>query len=327
MSKKRATIMLGMILVLIGTMMVITSLPAQAQLNPLLGAGGIGTCALPPLPVDPPPSATSTEIIIDPTGSEVVEITPFRMDCDGGRSVVLLRVVPILDDANAGIEFEWSEIIQNNNEFNGSSLVSFSDPQIGGGRQVSVVLPTTVAVIPSSYATQNSWPQLVSPSFDYNASFQLFYGNQGGQSITVPALDDDSQGPAFINIGDLSGLWFDANFAGSGLNILSNSDIGLLLTDFTYTADGQQLWLISETLPIEQVIPGQSITVDLLVGENGNFQSPQNPGTDPLRVWGTVTLTFNDCASGTAVLDGEDGVIEYQLVQLVGSSGTQCTVQ
>lgn len=120
----------------------------------------------------------------------------------------------------------------------------------------------------------------------------------------------------------ISGAWYDPSHDGEGWLLELLSDGRALLAWFTYDPDGRQAWFYNVG-----AVAGDSITVDLLIPSGTDF----GPGFDPegvsLPPWGTVTMSFTDCESGTlsydSALEGY-GTGELQLTRLTRLAGTDC---
>ena len=124
----------------------------------------------------------------------------------------------------------------------------------------------------------------------------------------------------FINPGALTGLWYDPKYTGSGFNI-TGSTAGLIVTYYGWDKLGNRLWLTSAIGP-DQILLGQSITLDLMQTVDGTFAAPAAPSTN--THWGTMTLTFTSCTAATATLNGMDGTLAESLTLLIGFNGLSC---
>lgn len=113
-------------------------------------------------------------------------------------------------------------------------------------------------------------------------------------------LPEEDIGPVALNA-----AWYDPATSGQGWNLIYSS-AGLMGYFYGYTADGEPLWLVTEDV-IADVELGESVEFSLLSNqsEGATFDAPADPAT--LETWGEVTLTFDDCRSGTADIQGLDG--------------------
>ncbi|MEM7704752.1 MAG: M64 family metallopeptidase [Pseudomonadota bacterium] len=118
----------------------------------------------------------------------------------------------------------------------------------------------------------------------------------------------------------ISGLWFDPASEGDGFNVIQTDDT-LTVFYFGYDANGQRLWLVSESTA-EPVDPGVPLTLDMLSAGSGSFQQPGAP--ESLVSWGSLTLEFTDCGQATFGLDGADGQKTFQAVRLASVPPAEC---
>ena len=123
---------------------------------------------------------------------------------------------------------------------------------------------------------------------------------------------------------DFSGPWFDPDSDGEGF-LVFNTPAGWLIYYFGYSADGDRLWLVSNLLVIENLEFGREYTFNMLVGTPGSFDMPTP--SDQLEDWGTLKMSLDDCGSGLFMLDGADGMKDYDAVKIVGIETTSCSVQ
>lgn len=120
---------------------------------------------------------------------------------------------------------------------------------------------------------------------------------------------------------DFSGPWFDPDLDGEGY-LVFQTPAGWLFYYFGYSTDGTFLWLISELVTLEDLVPGVPFELPMLVGEPGTFTMP-TPSSE-LKPYGTLSVTFDTCVAGQFVLDGLDGVKTSNVVKIVGVDGTEC---
>lgn len=118
-----------------------------------------------------------------------------------------------------------------------------------------------------------------------------------------------------------AGLWYDQSLSGEGYNVIT-SPAGTVIFFYGSDEDGNRLWLISETLPGNFVLDDE---VQILMYEStgGAWPSPIASGRG-LSEWGNLWLTFTSCTTGSAVLQGEDGMKNSNLVKLAGIAGSGC---
>ena len=117
---------------------------------------------------------------------------------------------------------------------------------------------------------------------------------------------------------DWTGPWFDPTLDGEGY-LVYKTPAGWLIFFFGYTSDNEQLWLISDVVPIEGLLYGQTYELRMLVGTPGSFSMP-SPSSE-LQVYGTLQILLNNCQSGVFVLNGLDGIKTSNVIKLIGVEG------
>ena len=156
-----------------------------------------------------------------------------------------------------------------------------------------------------------------------STSAKRFNSRENSLADTRPMLEIEytaSDTPVTVN--DWSGLWFDSSLDGEGY-LVFNTPVGWVVYFFGYTADEEQLWLISELTDVGDPEPGVSYDFNMLVGNPGTFNNPA-PSTD-LLPWGSLQINFDDCGSGTFVLESATQLKISEATKLAGIDGTQCT--
>jgi hypothetical protein len=119
----------------------------------------------------------------------------------------------------------------------------------------------------------------------------------------------------------LAGAWFDPATSGQGLSILRIPGGVLTVSFFGYRNDGGTLWLLG----VRQgpVRFGETMVIPMDLNRGGRFGG-FTPGQVERVPWGTLTLRFDSCALGEAILDGLDGRQVLALTKLVGIDGLGC---
>ena len=120
---------------------------------------------------------------------------------------------------------------------------------------------------------------------------------------------------------DYSGPWFDPNLDGEGYLVFQTPE-GWLFYYFGYSPDQTFLWLVSELVRLEDLVPGVSFELPMLIGEPGTFTAPA-PSTE-LKPYGSLNVTFDTCTSGEFILDGIYGKKTSDVIKIVGVDGTIC---
>ncbi len=98
--------------------------------------------------------------------------------------------------------------------------------------------------------------------------------------------------------------------------------MGWVVYFFGYTADEEQLWLISRLVDLGDPEPGTSYTFDMLVGNPGTFNNPAP--SEELLEWGSLQVNFTDCNSGLFVLESTTQLKISEVTKLAGIDGTEC---
>ncbi len=139
--------------------------------------------------------------------------------------------------------------------------------------------------------------------------------------LPVFGIFSDSAKAAEVCTG-VSGAWFDPTYDGEGFFLLETST-GLAVTFFGYVNSGHRLWLVSEVLP-DPIAFDTDFSINMLVGEAGNFQQPSPPSE--LSVWGSLSLNFTNSNQGFFRLSGIDGDKLSTVVKIAGVKGQVCDV-
>ncbi|RFF31540.1 hypothetical protein DZC52_04055 [Wenzhouxiangella sediminis] len=116
---------------------------------------------------------------------------------------------------------------------------------------------------------------------------------------------------------NLNAAWHDPQTSGQGWNLVRTT-AGMFGYFYGYTADGEPLWLVTKEV-IGDIQLGQPVEYTLLTNttEAASFESPA-PSTE-LETWGTATLTFENCRTGTADMQGIDGT-QVQELEVVATT-------
>jgi hypothetical protein len=110
----------------------------------------------------------------------------------------------------------------------------------------------------------------------------------------------------------LTGAWFDPSLQGEGYFVLV-TDSGTVVTYYGYDHDGARLWLVSG-LYQGPWTAGVAASFTVFRGTGGVFALPQAT----VDTWGTLSLRFDNCDQGEAILDGPDGHKVSALTRLAG---------
>lgn len=116
----------------------------------------------------------------------------------------------------------------------------------------------------------------------------------------------------------VNGLFYDPGNPGHGFDFNVNKE-GMTVFYYGHTSDGERLWLISEALN-QKIDYYQPLTFNMFEIAEGSLGSPVPVET----LWGTLTVTLDDCDSGFAELQGIDGTIGMSFQRLAGLSDLGC---
>ncbi len=119
----------------------------------------------------------------------------------------------------------------------------------------------------------------------------------------------------------VDGLWYDPATDGSGFNIVKTA-FGYAIYYYGYE-NNARFWLTS-ALYDGEFYRDEAVQLEVFAGPlgQGMLANPVKP--EDLELWGTLTLTFSDCAVGTAQLVGRDESVISELSLLAPSSGNLC---
>jgi hypothetical protein len=143
------------------------------------------------------------------------------------------------------------------------------------------------------------------------------YAHFTDASIPLPTMAEYE----IPGLNGVAGLWYDPSLDGEGFNVIATPS-GTVLFFYGYTANGERLWLISETfagdIGFEQVL-------DLIMyeGTGGTFAQPA-PSAEALNEWGKVNALFDACGSGRLALNGNDGIKATYQIKLAGIADANC---
>lgn len=120
------------------------------------------------------------------------------------------------------------------------------------------------------------------------------------------------------NQNDANGIFYDPENPGHGFDFNAH-DEGFTVYYYGHTADGERLWLVSETIATNLVY-GQIYNLQMYEVAGGVFGQPDFPATK----WGMTAITLHDCDNGLAELDGKDGQLSMNLVRLARTGDSSC---
>lgn len=139
-------------------------------------------------------------------------------------------------------------------------------------------------------------------------SYSMTFNNEAPEIIYQDDANPDMQGaiivetPFAIEYG-ITGSWYDVTFDGQGFSIEIIPGTNTLLAYwFTYTPDGEQMWLLGTG----EIVEGRAELVFYRT-EGGLFNDPTPPDA---AVWGVGVFEFDDCRIATFVFASDDGELE-----------------
>lgn len=243
-------------------------------------------------------------------GAEDVNITFWRIPCSSAgqfdNSVTLMAIdrASGLDGTTPYVLFPGVRLTQGNNSL---KLVRVATEPNTVRAHTNVDTPV-IFNSDSTYVLENFASNDSSTAyFDFNVAFTITFYNyftgDTGQSLSVPAYAPGAYADAAKNIpinGYLSGNWFDQtrdNNEGMTVQIFElpapSTNYLFTFSLFTYDATGLPYWLFgSAAVPAGTRGP---ISVPTIYSRGGSFLNGQTTtGTSP--TWGTVTISFPDCA-------------------------------
>lgn len=93
----------------------------------------------------------------------------------------------------------------------------------------------------------------------------------------------------------ITGYWYNPSQSGHGFDIQVPGNGSILAIWYVFDAQGNNLWLIGQG-----TYSGGSATLDAYTTTGGFFPPVFDPAKIQRTKWGTLTLTFSDCNTGTA---------------------------
>jgi hypothetical protein len=133
-----------------------------------------------------------------------------------------------------------------------------------------------------------------------------------------------NQQSAIASLNGVAGLWYDPDLDGEGFNVIT-APTGTVLFFYGYTANGQRLWLISETFS-NGIAFDQVLDLQMFEAQGGTFDQPA-PSSEALSEWGRLKGLFDACGTGRFALHGNDGVKTTYQIKLAGITDGNCTTE
>lgn len=268
-------------------------------------------CDPAPIPIDPVGPTAQLEYSI---GGENFTLDAWRYPCAVNYSYVVFTVRPF-GDATPSICSQDLTLVQSDQK--STDYVLKQEP-FGeeGGFCGDVVADTSFILWPSSLDDQ---------TINLQREFEVLWDlGAGTGQFTLFAYNPDDYddedfppGDGLVNDAGLNGLYYDPVNPGHGFEV-NVYEAGLIVYYFGQTANGGQLWLISELF--EGDIDFDSVVQLPMFTVSGTFGQPVMPADE----WGSLSIRFNSCDSATAIMDGLDGAFQVELVKMTGLEGVSC---
>jgi hypothetical protein len=186
----------------------------------------------------------------------------------------------------------------------------------GTGLQLVRPLSETVTVELSPF----DYPQLRDGAL-YEVRMRPLAGGLPRAAFSMGQLFRFERAPAMPDVDDrFSGAWFDPGHEGEGFIVQVLEDDRAVVYWFTYTADGDQRWLIGTG-----TIRGSRIVVaDLYDASGGRFGDEFDPRQVRLEVRGSLEIAFQNCSEAVVnyLVDGAGG--HQSLGRLTQLQGHRC---
>jgi hypothetical protein len=112
-------------------------------------------------------------------------------------------------------------------------------------------------------------------------------------------------GTGFAANPGLSGTWWNSARAGEGFVLefgLSNGELTMFASFYTYDNMGNQVWLTAQSTAIS----GTEVTVNVFITNGPMWGDAFDPDDVVLTPWGTGTFTFTSCTAGSVALMPSD---------------------
>ncbi len=150
------------------------------------------------------------------------------------------------------------------------------------------------------------------------------------KAITVEAVDNPVKMCAANTVSNVSGVWYDPDYNGSGFNFI-NTNGGLYAYFYGYKGSGNGIaqWLVTDKGP-QMINKGKSYQLNVFSGFPGNggsFTAKPTSGGSGVKPWGTMTVAFDNCTKGTITLEGQDGSVTHQIEKLASDDNASCFVR
>lgn len=308
----------------------------------LLGHSGVHAVTTGPTPHSGayPPSCLSSPLTDAPTGPtysrstmfasidrrtseyhgfESVDLTFWRVACDGGKSALLLRIAraPNADPSRAAqFPFNYGFSVTQGS-VTGTVRLAQEPNALASNLTPGAVITSSVTLILENVSTGNPTvaavpPAVVPGAFDFNQPLDIIIPNPSVIGISpppplvvlsIPAYDPGlypaASAPMAVS-GYNAGSYYDPAHGGEGI-VADVGDAGtpqtrlrfLSLAWFTYDQNGKALWIYG----VATFTPGATtVQLPMAYFSNGGFAGAFGASAAS-SAWGSVTVSFPDCTS------------------------------
>jgi hypothetical protein len=155
----------------------------------------------------------------------------------------------------------------------------------------------------------------------------FFSGPDGEKSLEFERLGTVAESACSDNgteepMTSVTGSWYELATSGQGFSIHKVSTDRGVAYFYGYDDDGGWLWLIGTWDQSFEF--GKTIELPMKWVTGGTWDVVDPPAI-MREDWGTLSLRFDDCDKGAAILDGLHGRQELDLARLAGAFGLECS--
>lgn len=186
----------------------------------------------------------------------------------------------------------------------------------GAGLQLARPLGDAVTLELSPF----DWPQLQDGAL-YQVRMRPLAGGLPRAPFSAGQLFRFERAPAMPDVdGGFSGAWFDPAHNGEGFVVQVLEDDRAIVYWFTYTADGDQRWLLGTGT----IVGTRIVVADLYDASGGRFGENYDPRQVRLAARGSLEIAFRNCSEAVVnyLVDGAGG--HQSLTRLTQLHGYRC---
>jgi hypothetical protein len=258
-------------------------------------------------------------------GTESVDLTFWRVPCDGGKSALLLRIARAPGaDVQRAAQFPFAYGLgATQGGVSGTVRLAQEPNTLTAALQPGALILSSLTLVLENAPRDDAYKLILVPmalppgvavrTFDFNQALDVTLPNAAASGITpqpapivvnVPAYDPAqyaaARGPMPIS-GYHAANYFDPAHSGEGIVIEVSETASpavprprsLELSWYTYDANGKPFWLFG----VAQFVPGETlVTVPMVYLADGGFAGAFGASATSLP-WGSVAISFPDCTS------------------------------